>query len=153
MSENSNQNNVSAPSQLSMSREENNSSDIKTSFKERIQAFHTAIKENIDFDKVRSLAFGGIPDSPGLRSLYWKILLGYLPNERNLWSDVLQQKRKIYQGFCVELSIDPRKDEAVDDHPLSVSSSSQWNAFFKDKELVDEIDKDVKRTLPHLHFF
>ncbi len=63
------------------------------------------------------------------------------------------------------MSIDPRKDEAADDHvsriclrltsfqPLSTSTKSVWNAYFKDKELVDEIDKDVKRTLPHLHFF
>jgi hypothetical protein len=34
-----------------------------------------------------------------------------------------------------------------------MSPDSQWQAFFKDRELMDEIDKDVKRTLPHLHFF
>jgi len=28
-----------------------------------------------------------------------------------------------------------------------------WHAFFKDREILEEIDKDVKRTLPGLHFF
>lgn len=36
---------------------------------------------------------------------------------------------------------------------MSTENNSVWNAFFKDKELIEEIDKDVKRTLPHLHFF
>jgi len=49
--------------------------------------------------------------------------------------------------------LDPSKTAPVDDHPLSTSSSSQWSAFFKDKELIEEIDKDAKRTLPGLHFF
>lgn len=36
---------------------------------------------------------------------------------------------------------------------MSTASTSRWNLFFKDKEIIEEIDKDVKRTLPHLHFF
>lgn len=69
-------------------------------------------------------------------------------------------------GFVEELTVDPRKNESTDDHvyilylcitnvikPLSTNTTSKWNEFFKDKELMDEVDKDVKRTLPHLHFF
>jgi hypothetical protein len=36
---------------------------------------------------------------------------------------------------------------------LSLDQDSRWNAFFKDNEILSEIDKDVKRTFPHLHFF
>ena len=39
------------------------------------------------------------------------------------------------------------------DHPLSVSQNSQWNQFFKDQDLWDEIEKDVKRTRTDLSFF
>jgi len=149
-----------APGILKMSRtnnvetnnkEKENSS--KSIFKERVESFEAAIYNEVDFDKLRELSFGGIPDSPGLRSICWKLLLGYLPNERKIWKEILEQKRNLYQEFCVELCIDPRKKETLDDHPLSTSSSSQWNAFFKDKEFIEEFDKDVKRTLPHLHFF
>jgi len=34
-----------------------------------------------------------------------------------------------------------------------MESQSIWNMYFKDTEIMDELDKDVKRTLPHLRFF
>jgi hypothetical protein len=39
------------------------------------------------------------------------------------------------------------------DHPLSRSTTSVWNTFFKDQELWDEIEKDVKRTRTDMYFF
>jgi hypothetical protein len=39
------------------------------------------------------------------------------------------------------------------DHPLSINYNSQWNKFFKDQDLWDEIEKDVKRTRTDLSFF
>ena len=39
------------------------------------------------------------------------------------------------------------------DHPLSVSMNSKWHKFFKDQDLWDEIEKDVKRTRTDLSFF
>lgn len=39
------------------------------------------------------------------------------------------------------------------DHPLSVDQSSVWNTFFKDQEIWDEIEKDVKRTRTDMSYF
>ena len=39
------------------------------------------------------------------------------------------------------------------DHPLSTNTNSVWNTFFKDQELWDEIEKDVKRTRTDMEFF
>jgi hypothetical protein len=39
------------------------------------------------------------------------------------------------------------------DHPLSNSESSVWNNFFKDQEIWEEIEKDVKRTRSEMHYF
>ena len=39
------------------------------------------------------------------------------------------------------------------DHPLSTSKSSVWNTFFKDQEIWDEIEKDVKRTRTEMNHF
>jgi hypothetical protein len=39
------------------------------------------------------------------------------------------------------------------DHPLSTSQNSVWNTFFKDQEIWDEIEKDVKRTRTDMHYF
>lgn len=40
-----------------------------------------------------------------------------------------------------------------DDHPLSTSNSSRWRAFFADAEIREQIERDVDRTHPDLHFF
>eukprot|EP01114_Cavostelium_apophysatum_P013503 TRINITY_DN3283_c0_g2_i1.p1 TRINITY_DN3283_c0_g2~~TRINITY_DN3283_c0_g2_i1.p1 ORF type:complete len:457 (-),score=92.95 TRINITY_DN3283_c0_g2_i1:1237-2607(-) len=121
-------------------------------YKNRLALFESVIEgPKINFDRARELSFGGIPDS--LRSLYWKLLLSYLPNDRTIWPSFLQKNRDLYQTFLTELTIDPRVNHQNDDHPLSTSNQSQWNKFFQDKDTLDEIDKDVKRTLPHLHFF
>ena len=39
------------------------------------------------------------------------------------------------------------------DHPLSTSKTSEWNTYFKDMTLWDEIEKDTKRTRNELDFF
>lgn len=41
----------------------------------------------------------------------------------------------------------------AEDHPLSDATTSRWHRYFKDKDMQAEIDKDVRRTFPHLHFF
>ncbi len=62
-----------------------------------------------------------------------QILLNYLPPDRRQWKGLLEQKRAAYQQFKQELIIDPKKQEqsAAADHPLSQSSDSRWNAYFK----------------------
>lgn len=39
------------------------------------------------------------------------------------------------------------------DHPLSTAQTSVWNTFFKDQEIWDEIEKDVKRTRTDMYYF
>jgi TBC1 domain family member 13 len=41
----------------------------------------------------------------------------------------------------------------VVDHPLSRATDSVWNTFYKDQELWDEIEKDVKRTRSDMEYF
>lgn len=62
-----------------------------------------------------------------------QLLLGYLPPDRGEREGVLQQKRAAYQQFKEELIIDPKKEDGCkqEDHPLSQSNDSRWNAFFK----------------------
>merc|ERR1719209_1189367 len=42
---------------------------------------------------------------------------------------------------------------AVEDHPLNTNPSSHWQSFFKDNEVLLQIDKDVRRLCPDLTFF
>ena len=41
----------------------------------------------------------------------------------------------------------------VSDHPLNNKAGSLWNKFFKDQELWEEIEKDVRRTRSDMTFF
>lgn len=58
-------------------------------------------------------------------------MLNYLPPDKKQWGALLEQKRAAYQHFKQELIIDPKEHSAAADHPLSQSSDSKWNAFFK----------------------
>ncbi|CAK7328434.1 unnamed protein product [Dovyalis caffra] len=134
----------------------------------------------INMGELRRIASQGIPDGAGIRSTVWKLLLGYLPPDRSLWSSELAKKRSQYKHFKEELLMNPseitrrlEKTTVIDnddgksesrrvlsrseiphgEHPLSLGKSSVWNQFFQDSEIIEQIDRDVKRTHPDLHFF
>ncbi|KAL8121101.1 uncharacterized protein LOC141725043 isoform X2 [Apium graveolens] len=134
----------------------------------------------ISLSELRRLASQGIPDGAGVRSTVWKLLLGYLPNDRGLWPSELAKKRSQYKNFKDELLMNPseiarKKDNSIsvdydepssegkgllsrskithDEHPLSLGTTSAWNKFFQDTEIIEQIDRDVMRTHPDLHFF
>ncbi|CAN1334433.1 TBC1 domain family member 13 [Linum perenne] len=106
-----------------------------------------------------------------------RLLLGYLPPERSQWSSELAKKRPQYKNFKDELLMNPseitrkleksidedsklenrcmlsRSEINHDEHPLSLGKTSIWNKYFQDSEIIEQIDRDVKRTHPDLHFF
>ncbi|KAH9617648.1 hypothetical protein KSS87_012244 [Heliosperma pusillum] len=137
-------------------------------------------KKVVNVKEIRSLATMGVPDTPGLRSTVWKLLLGYLSSDRAMWQAELAKKRLQYQQFKDDLLMSPseitrkleqaaifendelkgdsrcllsRSEVTQDEHPLSLGQSSVWNMFFKDTEIIEQIDRDVKRTHPDLLFF
>ncbi|KAL1561598.1 TBC1 domain family member 13-like [Salvia divinorum] len=128
--------------------------------------------------ELRRLASEGIPDGAGIRSIVWKLLLGYLPPERSLWASELAKKRSQYKHFKEDLLISPsditrrlekssheknepdgspgflsRSEITHGEHPLSLGQSSIWNQFFQDAEILEQIDRDVNRTHPGINFF
>ena len=114
----------------------------------------------LDLNAIRKLCAQGIPDS--LRPTFWKILLNYLPLRLADWDEVLASRRTQYREFVQELLSKPQQQApcaaretpvSEEEDPLSVQSNSRWNVYFKDRDMQTEIDKDVKRTFPHLHFF
>ncbi|XP_061369137.1 uncharacterized protein LOC133312021 [Gastrolobium bilobum] len=134
----------------------------------------------IDMRELRRIASQGIPDASGIRSTVWKLLLGYLPPDRALWSSELPKKRSQYKHFKQDLLMNPSEitrrmynsttydtDDAKcetrgllsrsqithGEHPLSLGKTSIWNQFFQDTEIIDQIDRDVKRTHPDMPFF
>eukprot|EP00252_Welwitschia_mirabilis_P017162 TRINITY_DN3807_c0_g2_i1.p1 TRINITY_DN3807_c0_g2~~TRINITY_DN3807_c0_g2_i1.p1 ORF type:complete len:569 (+),score=111.48 TRINITY_DN3807_c0_g2_i1:340-2046(+) len=137
-------------------------------------------KKVIDLPALQRLASQGIPDVGGLRATVWKLLCGYIPTNRDQWGMELSRKRAEYAAFKEELLVNPseisRKMEGTEgevihvgdknergflrrseithgDHPLSMGSTSVWNKFFEDTEIIEQIERDVKRTHPDMHFF
>lgn len=139
-------------------------------------------KKVVNMGELRRLACLGVPDGGGtdVRPLVWKLLLGYLPTERSLWPYELEKKRSQYSAYKDEFLLNPseklrrieesklsRKKELTgerngllprsevtnEEHPLSFGKSSLWNQYFQESEILEQIDRDVKRTHPDKSFF
>ncbi len=106
--------------------------------------------------------------SPSLHHLsISQLLLGILPPRPADGPAVLASKRAAYAQFCTELVLErpagdppPVDDDcaasapaATEDHPLSAAPSSAWRAFHEGTSIRDQIDRDVARTHPDMHFF
>lgn len=108
----------------------------------------------IDTKKLSSVCFSnGLPDDHTYRSLAWKILLNYLPNDRSEWDRTLAKKRNDYHNFVQDLIFADPLQNQKDDHPLNPSPTSQWNVYFRDNEVLSQIFKDVRRLYPDISFF
>ena len=129
-----------------------------------VDFFNLLNQEEIDQKKLQTLFFTGVPNQEvkGLRPLVWRICLGSLPANTSQWTTQLEENYQTYEDFKKELIVKPKlKDEEakkerekqIMDHPLSTAQSSVWNTFFKDQEIWDEIEKDVKRTRSELGYF
>ncbi|PWA57988.1 Rab-GTPase-TBC domain-containing protein [Artemisia annua] len=146
----------------------------------QVQLSQELSKKIINMGELQRLASLGIPDGAGIRSTVWKLLLAYLPRDKALWSSELAKKRSQYKNFKDDLLKNPsevtremeestssqngdetregkgllsRSEIPVDEHPLSLGKTSVWNQFFQDTEIIEQIDRDVKRTHPDMHFF
>lgn len=121
----------------------------------RVIRFRQELRSNtINLTDVSKLAYEGVPDKYGLRPLVWKLLLAYLPVDTATWPALLTKKRQDYVAFCEELLLDPKKfPDPQNDHPLNQHEDSSWHAYFRDAEMMEQIDRDVMRTHPDMHFF
>ncbi|KAI8638456.1 rab-GTPase-TBC domain-containing protein [Parasitella parasitica] len=139
---------------------------MESAYKERLKYFRLVLSaENdsediddkwtpvIDMKSFRNACFYGIPDEPGLRSTAWKVLLGYLPPDKRMWSSTLKNQRLFYYNWVKDLLEEPGEVPPSDDHPLNVEPGSKWATYFQDNLILEQIDKDVRRTLPDFAFF
>ncbi|CAF4119058.1 unnamed protein product, partial [Adineta steineri] len=129
-----------------------------TRYQKTIEQFETLFKcDIIDLKKLKILAFSGCPTDNGIRSLTWKILLNYLLLDQTKWSSHLSKQRDLYRGYIRETIIQPGLTSSAQsnivDHPLNSAPNSSWAAYFKENEILLQIDKDVRRLCPDLSFF
>ncbi|KAL8477510.1 hypothetical protein ACS0TY_029703 [Phlomoides rotata] len=101
-------------------------------------------KKVINMVELRKLASQGIPDTAGIRATVWKSEITRRLEESGHENHELDVGN---QGFL------SRSEINHGEHPLSLGKSSIWNQFFKESEIVEQIDRDVMRTHPDIHFF
>lgn len=93
-----------------------------------------------DYELIKEICVRGFPDDlPMLRALMWKINLGYLPSESELWGEILIDRRKKYHYYkekFMKMKVDEYNDKT-----------------FKNRELLEVITKDVNRTHIQFNFF
>jgi len=68
----------------------------------------------VDLDALRELAWSGVP--PQLRSMCWRLLLGYLPPSTERREQILARKRREYRDMVPQFYDIPdseRSDEEV----------------------------------------
>ncbi|XP_062229116.1 TBC domain-containing protein C1952.17c-like isoform X2 [Phragmites australis] len=115
-------------------------------------------KKVIDLDELSMLAAQGVPDGAGVRSTVSKLLLGHLPNDRSLWAQEMAKKRSEYAPFRDEFPSNPveivRQVESEGDHNENAEHADNGLLHRSEySEIMEQIDRDVKRTHPDMHFF
>ncbi|XP_065321757.1 TBC1 domain family member 13-like [Gordionus sp. m RMFG-2023] len=111
-------------------------------------------KDIIDKNILESLCFSGIPDDFNLRPSCWKLLLDYMPLKVPERNESLINHRFRYQTLLHSIIIDDNFIDNEDkDHPLNSHPNSYWSSYFKDNEILLQINKDVRRLCPHMQFF
>ncbi|XP_078493741.1 TBC1 domain family member 13 [Ciona intestinalis] len=136
-----------------MSRSKQN--DRETIFLEAIAA------PEINLEQIRRLCSRGVVETCGIRAVCWRLLLYCLPTKRSLWQQELTRQRSEYNQFVQEIIVEPglkrfntgNAESSFEDHPLNPNPKSEWNSYFKDNELLLQIDKDVRRLCPDISFF
>lgn len=103
------------------------------------------------------------------RALCWLVFFRILPlpetdwtnegirsvaNEYNIiWKASISKKLEEYVGFCRDFLAPQSSAEQQGDHPLSDDSQSSWKQYFVDREVKDQIHRDVSRTQIEMSFF
>lgn len=130
-------------------------------YRTKVQELDAILNQNeIKLKDLGKICFHGIPDSQGRRALCWRLLLNYLPVSKKEWNETLNRSRNLYKQFIEEMIVTPgasdnncTDDVTLVDHPLSLNPDSKWQTFFKDNEVLSQIDKDVRRLCPDISFF
>ncbi|CAI5455743.1 unnamed protein product [Caenorhabditis angaria] len=120
----------------------------------RIEEVLLIANKKIDIDELRASCSYGVPEQ--LRPIVWRLLLNYLPLERQKWKAHLAEQRENYNILIEQIIVEPgtqAMNQSINDHPLSDAPSSDWQAFFQDNKVLTQIDKDVRRLYPEIQFF
>lgn len=109
--------------------------ELRSMSNTRLAKFTRLLDEPVvDLEALRELAWSGVP--PGLRSLCWRLLLGYLPPGRERREGVLARRRREY------------RDLLPDYYDRAAAARSE-----EEEGALRQVAVDVPRTAPGVPFF
>jgi len=113
----------------------------------RIAKFSRVLNEQVvDLDALRELAWSGIPGN--LRPVCWRLLLGYLPPNRDRRDQILARKRREYRDLVPEYY-----DSAAMGGGVSGGTSISALRATDEESALRQVAVDVPRTAPEVSFF
>mmetsp|Transcript_10585 Transcript_10585/g.15494 ORF Transcript_10585/g.15494 Transcript_10585/m.15494 type:complete len:556 (+) Transcript_10585:59-1726(+) len=106
---------------------------------------------------ISTRALGGGFQGSGLRSIYWRFLLGTIKgNNTNQWITQLKEQREAYYALKAEATVDPTEtedDNLLENNPLCEDDNTAWGQHFKDVDLRKCIEQDLIRLDPDSVYF
>lgn len=116
---------------------------------------------NLSLNSLRHRAVAGTVCQTGLRSVCWKVFLGYLPTlDVSSWPSIQLKERQRYTDLKRKYIEEPAEkmnkkgeEDLSDNNPLALNDSNPWQQFFADSEIRKVIRQDVERTFPDVDFF
>uniref|UniRef100_U3IAH7 TBC1 domain family member 13 n=1 Tax=Anas platyrhynchos platyrhynchos TaxID=8840 RepID=U3IAH7_ANAPP len=78
------------------------------------------------------------------------------PPTQHLWLTLVLSTKTAYVrqvGVAIKNLVDREQDTWFGSKPLNPNPDSRWNTYFKDNEVLLQIDKDVRRLYPDMAFF
>jgi len=120
--------------------------------------FTTCILEalmSLDKERIIELSEKGLPDDlPEIRSLIWKINLGYLPLEPQKWGTFLISKRTAYKKYRTFVFQKLEKElESLKGYDKMSEEEKKEMEKKTHKLILEEICKDTNRTHTEMNFF
>lgn len=116
------------------------------------------ILKEIPYNVLKKKIFEGIPDDIlSLRPLLWKISLNYLSLKPAEWKGNFIKNRELYQSYKEKYMPNFSSNlinisKKMKDAPLTNKNNSFWANFYKDKDLYENIKKDILRTKSNMSF-
>ncbi|KAJ3275247.1 hypothetical protein HDV01_000974 [Terramyces sp. JEL0728] len=106
-------------------------------------------------DAFRDICFDGIPDK--YRAKSWKLLAQQIPfDNRKSWSSTLEGLRNTYYSFFDQFCVEPNQRDLKilqEGYKMVRIGDEKAKQIMADMELLDQIDKDIRRTFSDIAFF
>ncbi|KAI8099001.1 rab-GTPase-TBC domain-containing protein [Halteromyces radiatus] len=132
-----------------------------TILQSRRQAWDVIFSDpNLSQQSLQQRGISGTVCEHGLRSVCWKIYMGYLPSvDVSTWPTLQMKERQRYTDLRRQYIEEPaermtkKNDNLTDNNPLALNENNPWQQYFADSEIRKIIRQDVDRTFPDVEFF